>query len=58
MSISAMASNNAPLTELEKAQLRNQSNIDFIMIWANRLGITEHPEVREEIRMRRQQVIL
>ena len=44
-----MANNYAPLTLREKEELRSQPNVDFIVEWAEQLGIPRHPEVLQQI---------
>ena len=50
--ISDMASNYAPLTEIEKEQLRTQPNVQLIEAWALVRGITRHPEVLQQIQLK------
>ena len=51
-----MASNYAPLTPVEKEQLRTQPNIDLILAWALVRGISQHPEVLEQIAIKQREV--
>ena len=51
-----MASNNSPLTEIEKTQLRSQPNVHMIVEWARNVGISNHPEVLKEIEERNREV--
>ena len=54
--ISVMASNYAPLTAIEKEQLRTQPNVELILAWAMVRGIVGHPEVVEQIRVKSNEV--
>ena len=51
-----MASNYAPLTQIEKNQLTIQPNVDMILAWALVKGIVRHPEVIEQIQYKTIQV--
>ena len=51
-----MASNYAPLTATEKEQLRTQPNVDLIIAWAVVRGISNHPEVLEQIALKQAEV--
>ena len=56
--ISDMASNYAPLTEIEKEHLRTQPNVQLIEAWALVRGITRHPEVLQQIQLKSNEVRL
>ena len=53
-----MASNYAPLTEIEKEQLRTQPNVHLIEAWALVRGIAGHPEVLQQIQLKSNEVRL
>ena len=44
-----MASRYAPLSAIERQQLRTQPNVDLILAWATIKGIIAHPEVLEQV---------
>ena len=56
--ISDMASNYAPLTEIEKQQLITQPNVQLTEAWALVRGITRHPEVLQQIQLKSNEVRL